>query len=155
MNRVEYDICNFCGEGREDLQHLFWDCRVVTNFWLAFTVWWSVKSRSRISFTFTDIIFGYNTTGCPVLLNYCILYAKYIICRFILKENLPTFDGFLQYLRYECETEKYIAKNKQRNLHSLIIDGRNLLPVSTKQLSSTLTIAMAILFSFLFFIFPL
>ena len=33
MNIKEHDTCKFCDTHRETIEHLFWDCNVVTDFW--------------------------------------------------------------------------------------------------------------------------
>ena len=38
MNRKDFEICSFCAEEREDLRHLFFDCHVIKEFWMAFNV---------------------------------------------------------------------------------------------------------------------
>ena len=36
MNKAESDLCTFCNEEVETIDHIFWECPDVTSFWKQF-----------------------------------------------------------------------------------------------------------------------
>ena len=64
---------------------------------------------TKTVFSYIDILFGYKIPDPPILLNFCILTAKYYIYKCKIQLTIPKFESFLQHLRFEYEIEKYIA----------------------------------------------
>ena len=78
------NMCQFCVSDRQldSIQHYFYHCTIVANFWYSFIRWW--KNITGFSFVLDeiDIIFGilnpFKDNFIDVL-NYCILLGKFYI----------------------------------------------------------------------------
>ena len=109
MKLKNTEMCSFCVDGREEMRHLFYECRFVSYFWVLFSNWWFLHTGTKIVFSYIDILFGYKITDTPILLHFCILTAKYYIYMCKIQLTIPKFESFLQHLRFEYEIEKCIA----------------------------------------------
>ena len=99
MKLKDTEMCTFCVDGRDELRHLFNECRFVSYFWVLFSNWWFLHTGAKIVFSYSDIFFGYKITDPPILLNFCILTAKYYIYIYIYisvkySEPLPSLKAF-------------------------------------------------------------
>ena len=78
MKLKDTEMCTFCVDGREEMRHLFYECRFVSYFRVLFSNWWFLHTGIKIVFSYIDILFGYKITDPPILLHFCILTAKYL-----------------------------------------------------------------------------
>ena len=106
---IESEQCTFCKNEIETLKHLFYECRVVANFWQIFHLWWERCTSENFSLTFKDIIIGYRFHNPPILLNLCILYAKFFIYTCRVQGRHPAFSNYLLYLSVQFDIERCVA----------------------------------------------
>ncbi len=114
MKLVKDPRCEFCGE-LDNLKHFFLFCNNVNAFWDSLFRWWNRMSDTQISPDFDEleesILFGFHAKGeIFIVLNYCILLAKYYIYRQrIHNGNCIQFYDFLVELKYKLSLEKNIC----------------------------------------------
>ena len=72
------DKCSFCKTSNEDINHLFWNCDIVQEFWLDFLGWVKTKCThlDHIQLNLQFVIFGYGIDRC---FDFLLLLAKYFI----------------------------------------------------------------------------
>ena len=110
------NLCSFCSTERENIQHLFWNCDVVKNFWACLELNVN-KCNQEINVKLTElfILFGYNQ-NCKSdrAFDYIVLLAKYFIYTNRCKNTIPNYNLFLKFLKRKYEIERHIANI---NLH--------------------------------------
>ncbi len=104
-------MCALCGV-EETLEHYFYHCEFVREFWNHLFIWWNGVSQCNLNLGAIDIIFGImneENDNMLSVLNYCIILAKkYIIdCR--TKSLDCSFKNFRLKLRSRLLIEEYIA----------------------------------------------
>ena len=81
---------------------------------MAFNKWWTSFTEEKILLCYIDILFGYKVSEPPVLLNYCILNAKFFIYKCKLEETRPILERFLLQIKSDYKIEEHIAKQTKR-----------------------------------------
>jgi hypothetical protein len=107
---LDNDICSFCGDGSETIEHVFVSCDKILTLWNQLSMHIYRKTKSRIGFNVFNIIFG----DCPLLdankvINFIILYTKqyiYLCCK---QNRSPSLEGVLQYLKLKYEIEHCLS----------------------------------------------
>ena len=117
MKIKESDICGFCNENEETLEHLFFDCRVIKQFWHIVTDEFVKKLPHASSLTLSKelILFGTKSnTYTDRPFDLMILSAKFFIwsSRFI--NSLPMGEIFLMQLKTRFKIEKMYCYNVDR-----------------------------------------
>ena len=79
MKVKDIKMCTFCVDGQEEMQHLFYECHFLSYFLVLFSNWWFLHTGTKMVFSYIDRLFCYKITDPPILLNFCILTAKYHI----------------------------------------------------------------------------
>ena len=113
MKIVNSEMCTFCNEQTETIQHLFYECNVISHFWGNFKSFVNERCMGiDTNWSKTDIIFGnieFDNT-----LNKILLLAKKFIFYHKFRGSNPSLSSFKRYLMCCYKTEKYIAhKNVQ------------------------------------------
>ena len=108
------DLCTFCNLKSETIQHLFWECTVVKDFWQILLQ--TLKNRcahaNRLVFDERLILFGHSEyIFTDIVLNKIILLAKMYIYRNKVQNKNLNVQIFLRYLYDRFCVEKTIAKN--------------------------------------------
>ena len=114
MGLENSDRCNFCHRYKDNIQHIFWGCHHVQNFWQRFQSELNNKCDT-ISLTLTEniVLFGWDTHfRSDNVFDLVLLFAKSFVyaCRY--DKKIPTFELFVQKLKKKYEIEKYIARTK-------------------------------------------
>lgn len=98
-------ICTFC-DNDDTIIHYLAHCHTVINFWNEFVQWWE-SFAEEIDFDENAVIFGFiirnNET---ILLNYCIILAKFHIYNSKRNECTPNFQKYLLYLKDRLELKR-------------------------------------------------
>ena len=91
--------CEECNLYIETIEHLFWECQAVKNFWLTFVDNWNINHNSDINLDFKDIIYGYNIVDLfsEKAINLLLLIVKGFIYQCKIKSKSINFQGFLIY----------------------------------------------------------
>ena len=104
--------CSFCREERENIQHIFWNCKHVQQFWNACRIWINENCDNANIAAFTEplILFGHDTHFySDDVFDLIILWAKYFIYKCKWDDTIPNVQSFRKYLQIKYETEKCIA----------------------------------------------
>ena len=108
------NLCDFCSMHYETIEHLFWECPLVTKLWYEVANYMKQK-QLPIQFTLQIILFGLplnNNQG--VCINYIIILVKYFIFSMKYKQKQPIFNHFIRYFEHRLVLEKQIALNNDR-----------------------------------------
>ena len=118
-NKWLYDItitdsskCNFCDE-EDNIQHFLLYCKNTHSFWNSFVNWWHYHSEIVIEETLDEhLLFGYpGNTDVELVLNYCILFAKYYIyCKKLNGTNNIDLYDYLVRLKQRLTFEQIICQ---------------------------------------------
>ena len=95
---VSSSMCDFCNMYTESLNHLFWECHVVQEFWRDLKIFRATKSFN-INFNYENISFGIldNVHSCYTK-NFIVLNAKYFIFINKCNKSTPVFSNYKKYL---------------------------------------------------------
>ena len=106
MKKINSPLCEFCGLYSDDIEHLFFRCSHVRNFWFSFEDFWNNicvnRNVPRLTLSLNDVLFGLMNSGQYVdVINTILLYGKQYI--FICKQEslFPKVNHFINYLRNE------------------------------------------------------
>ena len=113
MNISTSEMCNYCTNEIETIEHKLYSCNEAHIFWITFETWWNhiFGSQNNISLSCQDIIFGIMETGMQTL-NFCILVAKYFINQKKYNNQQLYFPSFKIYLKSKLEIIKHILFTK-------------------------------------------
>lgn len=113
MNISDTESCTFCKEDKETIQHLFFDCTLVSNFWKNLESLLKCKcGLLQLQLLKNDILFG--NIKFDIVLNQLLLHAKKYIFHSKVVRSIPTVIGFNKIMLYFYKTEKYIATKEQK-----------------------------------------
>ena len=106
---LDDDLCSFCNEEAETLEHLFLSCAHVRKFWNEFLGWYLQFSQTEINIGYRTVVLGWRTADPPLLENFILLTAKSFIFRSKINSNPPSLTRFQKVLisyylrkRYSC-----------------------------------------------------
>jgi len=100
--------CSLCNEEEETVIHLFWDCRVVANFWSKVDEWFFNLTNIHLHINVFNVIFGDLSDRCPALSNLIILLAKIYIFKY--RQQKLELSSFISFVSYVHKLECIIAK---------------------------------------------
>ena len=109
---VTSNLCSFCKRDPETISHLFYQCPIISNFWMNVSQWLKDKCEhiDSLDFRKDEIIFGItNKNKADLTLNFIILSGKEYIYKCRTKQNIPLIQNFKSWLGISYNTEKYIA----------------------------------------------
>ena len=121
MKIKDIDLCIFCNEVEETLDHLFWDCNVVKQFWACIENQFINNLPHVHSLTLCKelILFGSKQniyTDRPF--DIMILYAKFFIWSSRFSNTRPIGEAFLKQLKIKFKMEKMYSQNSnQKDMH--------------------------------------
>ena len=80
MNFTNLNLCSFCEEAEESLEHLFFECKASQDFWKSVISWLNELDFGINELDKIEIMLGYTTnTWFWTLLNHIIIICKQII----------------------------------------------------------------------------
>ena len=110
MNIEQNNLCTFCGEEVEKLEHLFWQCNTVNTFWENIEQWIYDQNNYLINIDKVRAIFGIlNASKIYIPVNYILTVTRYYIYNCKLNENNLTILGWQRFVKQYLEVEKMIA----------------------------------------------
>jgi hypothetical protein len=121
IKRSDTDTCNWC-QKLDDTMHYFVTCSHRTPFWNSFTTWCQNLLEEDINFTVIDVLVGILTKDTKyVVINACLLLAKWRIYKDKLNNSDTFFYKFLCELKYYINIEKSVAlkNNKITNYNNI------------------------------------
>ena len=73
---LDDDLCSFCNEEAETLEHLFLSCAHVKKFWNEFLGWYLQFSQTEINIDYRTVVLGWRTADPPLLENFILLTGQ-------------------------------------------------------------------------------
>ena len=108
---TDTEDCEYC-DRTDTVIHYFFTCPRNNIFWQSFVNWWAKMNDMNTEWTLTkqDAMMGiWKTEKCDqskiVMINYCLLLAKWIIHRCKVRNKEPTMYEFLCELRMRLNVE--------------------------------------------------
>ena len=116
MGISDTDLCFFCNNDIETIPHIFWNCKIISNFWEIFSIWWKQNTKADITLTEEIILFGYlENTDIAQILNLLILIGKrHIYCTKLSNITL-SFEMYVKKLQWYFKIEKQIALSNTKS----------------------------------------
>ena len=111
---IESNLCTFCGDEIETLEHVFYECDIIKRFWTRVVEWINEKVDSDVSVTRENIFLGYNVNNPPMAINYIILLGKQFIYKCKLHKTIPKFFIFVRNINDFIKIEYIIASNRNK-----------------------------------------
>ena len=112
MRLRDNDLCSFCIQEKESIEHLFFDCNYTTNFWQTLSNCLRNMTLLEENFIFEKdfILLGCSQNkSISKVLYYVILVAKYYVYKCRCEGSLPNLFCFRNYLHDKYCVEKYIS----------------------------------------------
>jgi hypothetical protein len=111
------DICDFCGEEVEGIEHLLVACAKTHEFWSNVFNWWKALTKTFIATDTYDIIFGMTNENNDKYINefnYILLHGIYYVYRKKkAKEHMELYTFLLECKKkLQIESEIHISQNK-------------------------------------------
>ena len=109
---VESPLCNFCRQEPETLQHLFWTCEIVNQFWEALTLLIQDKCPHTHHLRFEEklILFGKSeNVWTDKGLDMLIIWSKFFVYKAKLAKTQPRIQACMQTLNLRWMMERYIS----------------------------------------------
>ena len=110
---VDSSLCLFCKQETETIQHLFWDCTIISQFWSKLLNLLQNKCSDCKNLQFFEkfILFGLsNDDSSDSVLDLIILHAKFFIYKCKLQKIIPNVDIFIKILQSVYYDMKYLSK---------------------------------------------
>ena len=120
---IDSNICLFCKNDPDTIQHFFLLCENVNFVWVAYNKWWyGLTKENIIDIAETNklqqnILLGFpDHSDKTLVLNFCILLAKYYIYTIkINKCNNFFLPDYLILLKSKLKQEEYILKKNNKS----------------------------------------
>ena len=110
MNIKQNNLCTFCNEEIEKLEHLFWQCNTVNTFWENIQQWIYDKNDYLINIDKVRAVFGIQSSSkLSIPVNYLLTVTRYYIYNCRLNEHNLTIPGWQFFVKQYLEVEKLIA----------------------------------------------
>ena len=114
---VESPSCTFCQEAAESVEHLFFSCKISSDFWKHVLSWLRDNNVLVGTMDESDLIFGkFNIVNDFILINHILLLGKYYIYSRRCLNSVPTLRGFIARTRCVYNIELHIAREKNKLL---------------------------------------
>ena len=103
------DLCSFCDHDVESIEHMFFDCDLVSAVWnnLEYIIY--TNTNIIVHFDKKEVLFGRAMNDENLVINFLTLYTKhYIYINSKQSKNL-SMNGLLNHLKVNYECHKYMA----------------------------------------------
>ena len=111
IHYVNSNLCTFCKNEVETVDHLFFDCSITKNFVNAF---FDCLKNVYQDLDFKKADFFLGIPGGGVLLNLLLVIAKNFIFKCKLEEKLPQIVGLKNKIKNVYTLEHFVAKKNHR-----------------------------------------
>ena len=113
--------CTFCQEDIESIEHLFFSCKVTSDFWKHVLSWLRGNGIQINTLKETDLIFGkFDNTEDFILINHMLLLGKfYLYSSRCQKIGLPNLSAFIARTKRIYNIEHHIARENNKLLQHL------------------------------------
>lgn len=107
IKKIDSNLCVYCNEHSEKIDHLFLRCNKVKAFWNDLKNWLRCNCNISLSLEDKNIIFSYQTR--KGIENYLLLLGKYYIYKNKFSEKELSIQSFVSLLRQRFLSGKYLA----------------------------------------------
>ena len=112
MGIVDNHDCSFCDGEKDSIDHMFWKCKYIKEFWKSLEEF--VKRKCEITknviLTESLVLFGIDENfRSDVTFDFIILLAKHYLIRCKFNKCRPLMSIFIKMLKSRYNIEKYIA----------------------------------------------
>ena len=111
MKLICSPLCSFCNLENETTEHVFWNCKIIRDFWNKLANELAMFDFSIL--TEKTVILGLLRKDC-VLFNHVLIIAKKTIYLSRLKPANPTISDFTSLFLKSYKMEKYISKRNNK-----------------------------------------
>ena len=116
MKIRDNELCSFCKQVPETMEHLLATCSEVRQFWTSVREWWFRIKQDMVMFTPSIIMFGHearNMSHKNKLLNQVIIIAKQYIYWCRIKNKKLSINEYTRRIEYTSAIEKLCAKTER------------------------------------------
>ena len=109
-------LCTFCNNHSETIQHLFWHCEKVKTFWNELSTLIKQRCRNSHNFSFSEnlVMFGQSDyVYTDEICNLMILLAKYFIYKCKVQQSCLNLNYFVKEFYTRYTTEKIVENDSQ------------------------------------------
>ena len=107
------NLCTFCKEVPETVEHLFWGCHIVSELWQELSNWIFEKTNIELPLNLILVLFGImSNRGVNFVKNKIILLTKFYIFRVKVNEGILNFTALKNYIKENLNLEKHISSKK-------------------------------------------
>ena len=100
------ELCEFCGESKETELHVFWECKVIQQFWIKLQDWVRYICKMNCTLNAVQVV----TNSCDdALIETIVLIAKQYIYATKCMKNTPKVNILLQKVHSIYITEKAVS----------------------------------------------
>ena len=104
------DLCTFCREVPETIEHMFLGCHLVSELWHGVSDWIFGKTYIELPLNLILVLFGImNSHGLNFVKNKILLLTKFYIYRVKLNEGVLNLTGLKNYIKENLNLEKHIS----------------------------------------------
>ena len=117
LKLIDSESCTFCHETKETVVHLFWECKIVQNFWTHYVNWLTkyCKHICNLKLSPELVIFGCkDNLKTDSIFDLLLLLAKYFIYRCKVQMVQLNIFNFQNEAKQRYEIEKSICISKQK-----------------------------------------
>ena len=112
---LEDDSCSYCKNSPETLQHLFWTCPIVSQFWNSLFSFFTEINLPHERLSFKMIIFGTLDLEKNTLLNLLLLLAKQYIYNSKFSSSFLSVKNYLSNVKKYYFAERHLALKNEKN----------------------------------------
>ena len=108
---MQLNLCDFCGENIETIEHLFWECKYIQPIWNQLTSFLG-QQQLNVKLSFLNVSFGTNTLKSidgNNIVNFILILMKYFIFKMKYRKQIQNFNCFIHSLKLKIQIEKEIA----------------------------------------------
>ena len=110
MNIRQDNLCTFCNLEQERIEHLFWHCNVINQFWDIINQWIFEKTNYMVNIDKYRAMFGIpSTLRAMQPINYILILTRHYIYTCRVNSSNPNFLNWKNTVNKFLETEKLIA----------------------------------------------
>lgn len=110
MNIRQTNLCTFCNIEIEKIEHLFWHCNIVNQFWETIEHWIYAKNNYMINIDKQRAIFGIpNNILAMQPINYILIVTRHYIYKCRVSSSNLNLLSWENYVKKFLEVEKLIA----------------------------------------------
>jgi len=113
-NIKDSDICYYCEQHCESIEHLFWDCECIQNIWDGIVKEFKGDFNIQQYVKKEYVLLGVETALNKTLINHIFIVVKRYIYIIKCTKRKLSIQGVLRYIKSEYEIEKQIAVSSDK-----------------------------------------